>query len=69
MREWLRQARESAGLTQKQLGEKVNKNITTIGKYENGTRRPSYEVAKRIASILGFDWTLFFENEAEKESQ
>lgn len=27
---------------------------------ENGRRRPSPEVAQRIAKVLGFDWTLFF---------
>lgn len=28
---------------------------------ENGERRPSVEVAKRIAAVLGFEWTRFFE--------
>ena len=28
---------------------------------ENGKRRPSVQVAKRIADALGFDWTKFFE--------
>ena len=29
---------------------------------ENGKRRPSVEVAKRIAGVLGFEWTRFFED-------
>lgn len=66
MRAWLRVARKDAGLTQRQLGDKVGKDITTIGKYENGTRRPSPEVAQEIASILGFDWRLFFENKKRR---
>ncbi|MBQ6986786.1 MAG: helix-turn-helix transcriptional regulator [Oscillibacter sp.] len=32
---------------------------------ENGKRRPSVEVAKRIAAALGFDWTRFYEDGAE----
>lgn len=27
---------------------------------ENGERRPSVETAKKIAAVLGFDWTLFY---------
>ncbi|MBO6382888.1 XRE family transcriptional regulator, partial [Enterococcus faecalis] len=33
----------------------------TYASIEQGRRRPSVESAMRIASILGFDWTLFFE--------
>ena len=33
---------------------------------ENGKRRPSVEVAKRIAAVLGFDWTRFYEDSAEE---
>ena len=61
MRTWLKEARESLGLTQQQLASLVGKDITTIGKYENGKRRPSYETAKKISSILSIDWTLFYE--------
>ncbi len=27
---------------------------------ETGARNPSVSMAKKIASVLGFDWTLFF---------
>jgi putative transcriptional regulator len=30
---------------------------------ENGERIPSVGTAKKIAEILNFDWTLFFEEE------
>ena len=30
---------------------------------ENGKRRPSVQVAKRIADVLGFEWTKFFESD------
>jgi len=29
----------------------------------NGKANPSVDVAKRIADVLGFDWTLFFEDD------
>lgn len=60
MRYWLREAREAAGLTQKELGTLVGKDVTTIGKYENGTRNPSAHTAQKIASVLRLDWTMFF---------
>ncbi len=28
---------------------------------EKGKKRPSVDVAKKIASVLGFDWTKFYE--------
>lgn len=62
MRQWLRSARLKAGLTQEQLGDLVGKDITTIGKYENGRRRPPVATAKKIAEILLLDWTLFYED-------
>ena len=30
---------------------------------ENGKRRPSVEMAKKIAGVLGFEWARFFEEE------
>ncbi len=61
MRTWLRTRRKEAGLTQKDVAVLVGVSNQFFNYVENGTRRPSPEVAKQIASILGFDWTLFFE--------
>jgi transcriptional regulator with XRE-family HTH domain len=52
-------------MTQAVLAERVNIDITAIGKYESGERRPSVETAKKIADELGFDWTKFFEDNEE----
>lgn len=30
---------------------------------ENRNRNPSVETAKKIAAVLGFDWTRFYEDE------
>lgn len=32
---------------------------------ETGERQPSVKTAKKIASVLGFDWTLFFQDEED----
>ncbi|MTI95416.1 MAG: helix-turn-helix transcriptional regulator [Firmicutes bacterium] len=36
---------------------------------EQGERRPSVEVAKKIAAVLGFEWTRFFEEEDDEDPQ
>jgi putative transcriptional regulator len=63
LREILVQARESKNLTQEQVVELSNANITRqyYGMIENGERRPSVDVAKQIAPVLGVSWTIFFE--------
>lgn len=65
MREWLIKARENANMSKVELSKAVNLDISAIGKYERGERRPSPEKAKEIAATLGFDWTLFFEDGAQ----
>ena len=55
MREWLKDARLAHGMTQADLANKLNIDITTVGKYELGERRPSPENAKAIAKHLDFD--------------
>ena len=61
----LKAERHKAGLTQKQLGDKVGVTRTHIGNIETGAYRPSVDVAMSIAKALGFDWTLFFVNPKE----
>ena len=38
-----------------------------IGKIENRAATPSVRLAKKIAKVLSFDWTLFYEEEGEHE--
>ena len=61
MREWFKAARDLKELTQRQLGDLVGVDVTTIGKYELNERRPSPEVAKKIAEVLDLDWTRFYD--------
>jgi len=52
-------------MTQGQLAEKVGISRTMITEIENGNANPSVEVAKKIAAVLGFDWTRFYQDESE----
>ena len=56
----LRRLRQERGLTMKQLGEKTSLSESYISMIETMDRTPSVSAAKRIAKVLGFDWTRFF---------
>jgi predicted ATPase/DNA-binding XRE family transcriptional regulator len=49
----LKQLRQEHGLTQDALGERVGCATQTIRKIEGGQRRPSYQIAARLAEELG----------------
>ena len=55
-----KEARIKLGISQKEAADMVNVSQPAYSNIENGRRRPSPEVAQRIAKVLGFDWTLFF---------
>ena len=58
MREWLVQRRGER--TQESVSREAGISQNFYSSIENGIRRPSVETAKRIAAVLGFDWTEFF---------
>ena len=61
MRAWLRNIREEKQLTQSEVADAVNIARTSYAMYEQGKRNPSVETAKKIALVLKFDWTIFFD--------
>ena len=63
MRKWLIELRK--GHTQTQIAEAVGITQQMYSFIELGVRRPSVEVAKKIAAVMGFNWTRFFEDEDE----
>lgn len=62
-RDWFKTVRENKKMTQNNLACCVGVTRQHIGLIENGTAVPSVTVAKKIASILDFDWTKFFEDD------
>ena len=58
--------RKAAGKSQAEVAEDIGISRAAYSNIENGKRRPSVEVAKRIAAVLGFDWTRFYEDSAEE---
>ena len=51
--EKLREAREAAELSQKDLANKIGTSAPIIGRYERNERTPSVDIAKRLAEALG----------------
>lgn len=49
----LKEARLSAGLTQKELGDKLGISASMVGQYETGYRNPKTETIVRFANALG----------------
>ena len=51
----LKHIRQEKGLTQEQLGKLMNKDYSTIGKWENGTRSPVMEDVVKLADIFNIE--------------
>ena len=49
----IRTIRESQGMSQSELGEKIGLNSDRVQKYENGARKPKADLLKQIAGALG----------------
>lgn len=59
----LRKLRTQSKLTMRQVSEKVGISESMYCLIESGKRRPSPEVAQRIGTVLGFDWTRFYDDQ------
>jgi putative transcriptional regulator len=64
LRKWLIDIRN--GRAQAQIAEAAGISQQMYSAIELGERRPSVDVAKKIAAVLGFKWTRFFEDEDEE---
>lgn len=58
---YLKSARKKCGLTQREVADKTGLARASYSNIEKGKRKPSVSAAKRIAAVLGFDWTEFFQ--------
>lgn len=59
-RNWLRVIRWKHGYTQDLTAKKAGIHRSSYTHIENGRRNPSVNTAQKIAKVLEFDWTLFF---------
>jgi putative transcriptional regulator len=59
MRLWLLEKRKHKEKTQDYIACKVRISRSMYAMIESGERNPSVPVAKNIAKVLNFDWTLF----------
>lgn len=57
----LNSKRKEKNLTMSQVAEQTGISLSFYCQIENGDRNPSVDVAKKIAKVLDFDWTLLFE--------
>jgi len=64
LRRWLKKIREDRSLSQMETAERAGISYPYYNFIENGNRRPSPEVAKRIARVLGFpdEWYKLLES-------
>lgn len=59
----IRRVRKARGMLQTELGEKVGLNGDRIQKYENGVRKPKYEMLEKIADALDVEPEAFTDPE------
>lgn len=63
----LRKLREAKGVSQKQLGQQLFVNHSTVARWENGTRLPDAAMIPRLAACLGVDANTLFQLAAESD--
>ena len=61
MRSLLLTKRKALKLTQEDVAEQCGFSRPYYTMIEKGVRNPKPHDAKKIANVLGFDWTLFYE--------
>ena len=65
-RTWLKNIRVEKGLTQQEVASSGDFARTYYTMVEQGKRKPSVDIAKSIAKVLDFKWTIFFEDECNE---
>lgn len=64
----LKKLRVQKDVTMRQVADEAGISESMYCLIENGKRRPSPDVAKRIGRYLGFDWTRFYDDKPINES-
>jgi len=60
--------RKALGLSQEEVALRLGISRQYYNSIENNRRTPSVELAKKIAVLLGAEWTIFFENEVNTQA-
>ncbi len=63
--DWLIDIRNDRRLTQCEVATLADISQSHYAAIENCVRMPSVKTAKKIADVLGFEWTRFFETPAQ----
>ena len=63
MRNWLKVKRKQARITMSEISNLIGISAPSYCNIENGHTNPTVENAKKIAGVLGFDWTMFYDDE------
>lgn len=58
---WLAEIRGKR--SQQSVADEIGMSQSGYASIETGARTPSVPMAKRIAAVLGFEWTRFFEDD------
>ena len=61
----LRELREAAGLTQRDLADKIGVHVDAVARWEQGRREPSWATVLALAVALGVDCMAFTAPPAE----
>ena len=67
MRNWLKKAREDHGMSTYSVAKEAGISQTYYSAIELGMRgaKMPVQTAKKIAEVLGFDWTMLYEDGEE----
>lgn len=68
MRKWLREARQAGTLSESAVAQRVGISQAAYHMIEAGERNPKPATAKIIGSVLGVDWSRFYDDEEEAET-
>lgn len=65
MKDWLITLRKDKKLSQQDIADKAGVTRQMISAIENGEATPSVKVAQAIGTVLDFNWTKFYETDAQ----
>lgn len=64
---WLKEARKVRNLTTYVVAQRAGISQAYYSQIENGVRNASVSAAKKIATVLLFDWTMFYRDTAAQK--